>query len=71
MIVMVNEQQVEVDGQTTVAALLESLGYPDTGVAVAVDEAVLPRAGWSSRLAELSGLSGSVRLEVLTAVQGG
>ena len=41
MIVMVNEQQVEVDEQTTVAALLESLGFPDRGVAVALDQAVL------------------------------
>ena len=28
MIVIVNEQEVEVDDQTTVAALLESLGFP-------------------------------------------
>ena len=37
MIVVVNEQKVEVDDHTTVAALLESLGYPDRGVAVAID----------------------------------
>ncbi|BDB40277.1 MULTISPECIES: sulfur carrier protein ThiS [Mycobacterium] len=71
MIVVVNEQQLEVDEQTTVAALLESMGFPDRGVAVAVDAAVLPRSAWASRLAELSGLSGPMRLEVVSAVQGG
>ncbi|OBH87448.1 thiamine biosynthesis protein ThiS [Mycobacterium scrofulaceum] len=65
MIVVVNEQKVEVDEGTTVAVLLESLGYPDRGVAVAMDDAVVPRSRWSTTL------SGGARLEVLTAVQGG
>lgn len=69
MIVVVNEQQVEVDEQTTVAALLESLGFPDRGIAVAIDFAVLPRSNWATRLSELPGEL--VRLEVVTAVQGG
>jgi sulfur carrier protein len=69
MIVMVNEQKVEVDEQTTVAALLESLGFPDRGIAVAIDYAVLPRSDWATRLSELSGAP--LRLEVVTAVQGG
>jgi sulfur carrier protein len=65
MIVMVNEEQVEVDERTTVAALLEHLGYPDRGIAVAMDFTVLPRSGWATTLSE------GARLEVLTAVQGG
>ncbi len=65
MIVTVNEQEVEVDEQTTIAALLESLGYPDRGVAVAVDSAVVPRSRWETTLFE------GARLEVVTAVQGG
>jgi sulfur carrier protein len=68
VIVMVNEQQVEVDEQTTIAALLESLGFPDRGIAVALDFSVLPRSNWTTRLAELGE---PVRLEVVTAVQGG
>jgi sulfur carrier protein len=68
MIVTVNEKQVEVDEQTTVAALLESLGFPDRGIAVAMDFAVLPRSDWATKL---STFSGPVRLEVVTAVQGG
>jgi sulfur carrier protein len=71
MIVVVNERKVEVDEQITVAALLESLGFPDRGVAVALDSAVLPRSGWASRLGDLSGTAGPLRFEVLTAVQGG
>ena len=65
MIVMVNEKQVEVDEQTTVAALLESLGFPDRGIAVAIDFSVLPRSAWTTKLFD------GARLEVVTAVQGG
>ncbi|HKI43173.1 MAG TPA: sulfur carrier protein ThiS [Mycobacterium sp.] len=65
MMVTVNEQDVEVDAHTTVAALLESLGYPDRGVAVAMESAVLPRSNWGTRLFD------GARLEVVTAVQGG
>jgi sulfur carrier protein len=65
MIVMVNEQRVEVGEQTTVAGLLEQLGFPDRGIAVAMDFAVLPRSGWATKLSD------GARLEVLTAVQGG
>ncbi len=65
MIVVVNEKAVEVDEQTTVAALLESLGFPDRGIAVAMDSSVLPRSGWAAKLFD------GARLEVVTAVQGG
>ncbi|MCV7076149.1 MULTISPECIES: sulfur carrier protein ThiS [Mycobacterium] len=65
MIVVVNDQRVEVDEQTTVAKLLASLGFPDRGVAVALDLAVLPRSNWEIRLFD------GARLEVVTAVQGG
>ncbi|MGA8547784.1 MAG: sulfur carrier protein ThiS [Mycobacterium sp.] len=68
MIIRLNAEQLEVDEQTTVAALLQSLGYPDRGIAVAVDQAVLPRSAWTTRL---SALSAPVQLEVVTAVQGG
>ncbi|ABL05099.1 sulfur carrier protein ThiS [Mycobacterium ulcerans] len=65
MIVVVNERRVEVEEQTTVAALLQSLGFPDRGIAVALDLAVLPRSDWATELSE------GDRLEVVTAVQGG
>jgi sulfur carrier protein len=65
MIVVVNEKQVEVDEQITVAALLTSLGFPDRGIAVALDLSVLPRSDWTTSLFE------GARLEIVTAVQGG
>lgn len=65
MIVVVNEKPVRVDAATTVAALLASMGYPDRGIAVAVDDAVLPRSGWARVLSD------GARLQVVTAVQGG
>lgn len=65
MIVMVNEQAIEVDGQTTVAGLLQSMGFPERGIAVAVDDAVLPRSSWTTTLSD------GARLEIVTAVQGG
>jgi sulfur carrier protein len=65
MKVTVNDEAVEVDERTTVAALLETLGFPEKGIAVAVDWSVLPRSEWDS------GLSDGARVDVVTAVQGG
>jgi sulfur carrier protein len=65
MIVTVNDERVEVDDATTVAALLDRLGFPDKGIAVALDWSVLPRSGWDTALSD------GARLEVVTAVQGG
>ena len=65
MIVTVNDERVQVDEHTTVAALLSRLGFPDRGVAVALDWSVLPRSGWNTTLSD------GARLEVVTAVQGG
>ena len=65
MNIFVNEKPVQVGEETTVAALLASLGYPDRGIAVAVDHTVLPRSAWATTLFD------GARLEVVTAVQGG
>jgi sulfur carrier protein len=65
MKVLVNDEEVDVDEQLTVAGLLARLGYPDKGIAVAVDWAVIPRSEWDSPLTDGS------RIEVVTAVQGG
>jgi sulfur carrier protein len=61
----VNDEAVEVDEQTTVAALLEGLGFPEKGIAVAVDWSVVPRSEWATALTD------GARVEVVTAVQGG
>ena len=65
MKITVNDAQVTVDDQTSMAALLESLGYPDRGIAVAVNWAVLPRSEWGRAV------PADARIDVLTAVQGG
>lgn len=65
MVVVVNEQKVDVDAHTTIATLLDSLGFPDRGVAVAMDDAVIPRSRWVTELFD------GARLEIVTAVQGG
>jgi sulfur carrier protein len=65
MKVTVNDEAVEVDDETTVAALLDQLGFPAKGIAVAVDWSVLPRSQWQTTLAD------GARVEVVTAVQGG
>jgi sulfur carrier protein len=65
VIVTVNDERVQVDEDTTVAALLSRLGFPDKGVAVALDLSVLPRSGWNTTLSD------GDHLEVVTAVQGG
>jgi sulfur carrier protein len=71
MIIVVNAERLEVDERTTVATLLQSLGYPDRGIAVALDQTVLPRSCWATKLSALAASSRPVRLEVVTAVQGG
>jgi sulfur carrier protein len=65
MKIIVNDKPVEVDDKTTVAGLLRRLGFPEKGIAVAVDQTVLPRSSWQTTLTD------GARLEVLTAVQGG
>ena len=65
MKIIVNDKPVEVDEQTTVAGLIERLGFPEKGIAVAVDWTVLPRSDWQTMLTD------GARLEVVTAVQGG
>ncbi len=65
MIINVNQKQVEVAEATTVATLLASMGYPDRGIAVAVNQAVLPKSRWATALSD------GACLDVVTAVQGG
>jgi sulfur carrier protein len=65
MRVTVNDEEVQIEEHTTVAGLLERMGFPDRGIAVAVDWAVLPRSRWQTALSD------GARVEVVTAVQGG
>ncbi|OAN39308.1 sulfur carrier protein ThiS [Mycolicibacterium iranicum] len=65
MRVTVNDEAMEVDDRTTVAALLDQLGIPEKGIAVAVDWSVIPRSQWDAALSD------GAKIEVVTAVQGG
>jgi sulfur carrier protein len=65
MLVSINDDIVEVADQTTVSVLLDCLGLPDKGIAVAVNWAVIPRSDWHVPLKH------GARVEVFTAVQGG
>ena len=66
MTATVNGEARELAPGTTVAALVEALGMPRRGVAVAVDGEIVRRAEWDERL-----LGDGARVEVLTAMQGG
>ncbi|MEO6880138.1 MAG: sulfur carrier protein ThiS [Mycobacteriaceae bacterium] len=65
MKVLLNGSPHHVDDGATVTELVARAGAPATGVAVAVDGAVLPRSQWSQTVVEGS------TVEILTAVQGG
>lgn len=65
MIITVNDRELQVEESMTIIALLENLGYPDRGIAVALNRAVLPRSQWDRAV------PAGARVEVLTAVQGG
>jgi sulfur carrier protein len=63
---IVNGEQWQVGEGTTVADVLDRLGAPTTGVAVACGGAVVPRGSWP-----VTPVRDGDEIEVLTAVQGG
>jgi len=65
MQVTVNGDGHALAGPCSVAELLERLGLPESGVAVARDGIVLPKSRWDDPVHD------GDELEVLTAVQGG
>lgn len=65
MRVTVNGEDVDVDDGATIATLMARMGFPDKGIAVAVNWTVLPRSEWHSTVPD------GAQVEVLTAVQGG
>jgi sulfur carrier protein len=66
MQVSINGEPHELPAQARVAAVLEVLGLPGRGVAVAVDGELVRRADWPT-----TPLADGARVEVVTAVQGG
>lgn len=68
MRIFVNDEPREVNaGEATVAALMADSGLPSLdGVAVAVNDAVVPRPAWAART-----LDAGDRVLVIRATQGG
>ena len=66
MTVTVNGQLWELPAGTTLTDVLEQFGAPVSGIAVAVDGAVVPRASWPG-----TALREGASVDVVTAVQGG
>lgn len=66
MKLLVNGDRRDVADGTTVADLVNEMETPPSGVAVAVNEEVVPRAGW-----EEATLTEGDRVEVLSAIGGG
>jgi sulfur carrier protein len=64
VMVTVNGRHMRVGANISIGVLLESLGYPARGVAVAFNRAVLSRSAWQTRLSD------GARLDVFTAVTG-
>jgi sulfur carrier protein len=63
--ITINGEQRELAG-ATVAEVLEDVGAPDRGVAVAVDAEVVPKSEWGTHV-----VPDGAYVEVVTAVQGG
>jgi sulfur carrier protein len=66
VVVWINGERRVLADDATVPDALGVLGLPRTGVAVAVDGEVVPKARWAATV-----LRDGARVEVLTAVQGG
>jgi sulfur carrier protein len=66
VVVWINGERREFAPDVRVLDALGALGLPQTGVAVAVDGEVVPKAQWAG-----TALVDGARVEVLTAVQGG
>ena len=64
--VAVNGEGREVPAGSTVADLARILDLPESGVAIAVDDDVVPAARWADVT-----LRADAQVDVLTAVQGG
>lgn len=66
MSIRVNGRVRDLDGPTTVGALVDEEAADRRGVAVAVDGQVLPRTAWDD-----TEVTDGMQLEILGAVQGG
>jgi sulfur carrier protein len=64
--ITVNGQAQQLAGSTSVRELVRAVSDRETGIAVAVNNEVVPRSGWDS-----TAVTDGDRVDVVTAVQGG
>lgn len=64
--IQVNGKEVTMPDGSTVSSLVDGMGRDRRGIAVAVNETVVPRGLW-----ETTRVRGGDRVEILTAAQGG
>ena len=50
MYIQVNKETQQIPEKTTLQALVEELKIPTNGIAIAINESVVKRTEWSSRL---------------------
>ncbi|MBB4855156.1 sulfur carrier protein [Mycobacteroides chelonae] len=65
MKIQVNGDAREVAEGANIWQLLDQLGFPECGIAVAVNHTVVPKSDWDTVV------SAGATIEVVTAVQGG
>lgn len=66
MIITVNGDDRVVPPEATISDLVEAMSVPSRGIAVALDQVVVPRSAWPHTV-----LVGGARVDVVTAMQGG
>lgn len=66
MTITLNGEPTDVPDDMTTAALVEHLGLPDRGVAIALDGAVVPSSTWDT-----TPIGDGAVVDVVTAMQGG
>ncbi|MFC4096754.1 sulfur carrier protein ThiS [Euzebyella saccharophila] len=64
--ITMNLQKLEVPENTSLQQVLENSRTPSSGIAVAINEQIIPKSEWSSQL-----LKNNDQLLVIQAVQGG
>ncbi|WP_078323139.1 sulfur carrier protein ThiS [Mycobacteroides salmoniphilum] len=65
MNIQVNGDAREVAEGANIWQLLDQLGFPERGIAVAVNHTVVPKSDWDTTVSD------GALVEVVTAVQGG
>ena len=65
-VVTLNDKELELPSSCSLAELLSSVGAPEAGTAIAVNEKVISKANWKSFK-----LQGGESILLITAAQGG